>query len=146
MKKEQGKNIAYALDGSILIALAVNEDPKITDLRDKILNDEIIAYTTEIGITEMIYILCRKINFETALQKYIDLTKSGYIKIISTSELITEAAKYKCTRKISIADSYTLALAKTYKCKALFAYPEKELKTEINKKPFDIQIEFLYKQ
>lgn len=145
MKKEHKENIRYALDGSILIALATNQKDKITELRNKILNEEISAYTTEIALTEMIYILCRKINAEIATQKYHDLINSKYITIIPTKELIYEAAKIKCTRKISIADCYTIALAKTYNCKALFAYPEKELITENNRKPFKIKIEFLYK-
>jgi len=45
--------------------------------------------------------------------------------------------------RISLADCFILALAKKLGCKALFARREVELKEEIEKQGFDIEIVFV---
>jgi len=65
------------------------------------------------------------------------------INILHNLEIIEQAAIYKCKRSISLADCYTLAIAKLYHCKALFLLKEAELIKELNKEQFDVQIEFL---
>jgi len=108
-----------------------------------LINDIILAYTTEIALTELEYILCRRIGIREARDRVNKLLKSGYVNVIETSKLRELAAEYKCRRAISLADSFLLALSKYLKIPALFARREKELIKEIEREPFDVIILFL---
>lgn len=112
-------------------------------MRDALLEENVYAYTTEIAVTEVKYILCRRLGWEEGCKRVNKLLNSGYIEVYGTGQLVDVAAKYKCGRSISLADCFTLALAKKLDCKALFARKEQELIKEIDKKPFDVEILFL---
>ncbi len=71
------------------------------------------------------------------------LLDSGYIVLYEDTKLIELAAEYKCRKKVSLADCFTLALAKKISSPALFAKRKEELLEEMSKEPFDVKIMFL---
>jgi len=131
-----------AIDAGVIIELLLQSKAGIV-IRDALLDEIIDAHTTEIAIAEVKYILCRKLGWEESCRRVEKLLNSGYINMYRTDSLIDLAAKYKCERSISLADCFTLALAKKLGCKALFARREQELIREVEKKKFDVEILFL---
>lgn len=134
----KGYKKALVLDTSVLIEIAYAT--KIGEKAVKLI-EERLAYTTELAITEMFYIICRKIGPDNAKEKIENLLNSGYLSILHVDPL--SPGRVKCRRAISLADSYIIALAEKIKGIALFARKEKELVNEIKKKKFDVEILFL---
>lgn len=89
------------------------------------------------------YVVCRRKNWNQAVQKRDDLFKSNMITVEPASRLVSEAAREKCERSISLQDCFTIALARVLRCEAVFAKPESELSRELQKKPFDVPISYL---
>ena len=112
-------------------------------LRDAMLNEDVDANTHELAIVELRYILCRNIGEEKAKARVKKLIASGYLLVEDISELIETAADYKCERAISLPDCFTLSLGKKRSMPALFACREIELTTEMERRPFDLEILFL---
>ena len=139
MKDLKGK---LAIDTSALIEL-IYCDSLGQKLKKALEADMIEAYTTELAITELQYILCRKLGWQQSSEKVNKLLASGYFTVEDTSRLINEAAKMKCKRAISLPDCFILALADKIGGGALFARQEQELADEMHKKPFGINILFL---
>ena len=130
------------LDGGVLIALAVGD--KLSDsIRHKIINDEVRAKSHELAITEMMFVLCRSLGWEVARTKRDYLADSGLFTIDTTAEIMNDAARIKCERALALPDCFTLASARKHGCKAVFVRMEDELKKEISKKPFDMEISYL---
>jgi len=132
----------YAVDSGALIELCLNS-PSGKKIRDALKNGDITVYTHELALTELIYILCRKIGWDKAKNTVDSLLLSGYLNIQEVSKLVESASKIKCERPIALSDCFTLALAQEKKLKALFGNRENELIKEIKHKPFEIEIEFL---
>ena len=139
MKDLKGK---LAIDTSALIEL-IYCDSLGQKLKKALETDMVEAYTTELAITELRYVLCRKLGLRQSKERVDKLLASGYFKVEDTSQLINEAAKIKCWRAISLPDCFILALAHKIGGNALFARQEKELADEIGKKPFAITLLFL---
>ncbi|NIQ04568.1 MAG: type II toxin-antitoxin system VapC family toxin [Candidatus Korarchaeota archaeon] len=135
-------NGKVALDGSVIIALALNE-ANTSLLQEKILNQEVTPFTTDLACTELLYILCREKDWGTAFEKFLLLRDSQMIRIIGTKQLMRKAGRIKCRRGLALPDCFTLSLAKKYEAKAIFAKKEKELSKEMGETPFDIDIAFL---
>jgi predicted nucleic acid-binding protein len=131
-----------AVDASALIEL-VHSDKLGQKLKQALEDDLVEAWVTELALTELRYILCRKIGWLKSSERVNKLIESGYFKIEETQKIMNEAAKLKCCRAISLPDCFTIALAKRISGKALFARKEQELITELQKKPFDVNIHFL---
>jgi len=110
------ENIAgtLAIDAGVIIELLFQSKAGIA-IRNALLEEIIDAHTTEMAITEVKYILCRKFGWEESC----------------------------CERSISLADCFVLTLAKKLGCKALFARREQEMVKEMNGKKFDVEILFL---
>jgi hypothetical protein len=100
------------------------------------------AFITQLGLTELFYILCRKLGAELAEKKIADLIESNYITLEQTRSLIYEVGKIKCKRAISLADCYVIALAKEVGGKAVFARKEREIGKEMAKKAFEVEFIF----
>jgi predicted nucleic acid-binding protein len=139
MKDLKGK---LAIDTSALIEL-IYCDNLGQKLKKTLKTDMIEAYTTELAITELRYVLCRKLGWQQSKERVDKLLASGYFKVENTSQLINEAAKIKCQRAISLPDCFILALAHKIAGNALFARQEQELVNEMEKKSFDITLLFL---
>ena len=138
------ENIAgtLAIDAGVIIELLLQSKAGIA-IRNALLEEIIDAHTSEVAITEVKYILCRKFGWEESCKRVYKLLSSGYLNVYRTDQLIDLAAKYKCERSISFADCFVLTLAKKLGCRALFARREQELVKEMNRKKFDIEILFL---
>ncbi len=101
------------------------------------------AYCSELALTEMMYVICRRKNWREAIQKKNDLVSSNLVSIEATSNLLAEAALTKCGRALSLQDCFTITLARILGCEALFAKPEEELSREMKRKHFEVPIGFL---
>jgi predicted nucleic acid-binding protein len=106
-------------------------------------NDSVQAWATELAITELRYILCRKLEWRQSAERTNKLLASGYLKVEETPKLINEAAKIKCGRAISLPDCFALALAQEIGGSALFARNEQDLSAEMARKAFEATIVFL---
>lgn len=140
MKK--GLSGRLALDTSALIDLTFLT-PAGFKLKEALKGGLVEAYTTELSIAELRYILCRRLGLIESNERADKLLASGYISVEDTHLLINDASRYKCERAISLADCFCLALARKSFCRALFAKEEKDLVREMQRKPFDVEILFL---
>ena len=140
MKK--GLSGRLALDTSALIELIFASAGGLR-LKEALKGGLVEGYTTEISIAELRYVLCRRLGLAESNERTDKLLASGYISIEDTLPIIKDASRYKCERAISLADCFCLALAHKTACCALFAKREKDLITEMQKKPFDVEILFL---
>jgi predicted nucleic acid-binding protein len=94
-------------------------------------------------LAEVYYVICR-IKGENLAQQTVQLLKSVKNLIIDNTETLTElGGSLKCKRAIALADCLNIALAQKYNCSALFAMKEAELKKEINRESFPVEIIFL---
>jgi predicted nucleic acid-binding protein len=139
MKDLKGK---LAIDTSALIEL-IYCDSLGQKLKKALEANMVEAYTTELAITELRYVLCRKLGWQQSKERVNKLLTSGYFKVEDTSQLINEASKIKCQRALSLPDCFILALAHKIAGNALFARQEQELADEMVKKPFAITLLFL---
>lgn len=131
-----------AVDASALIELIYCDKPG-QKLKDTLKSDLVDAWTTELAVAELKYVLCRKLGWHESSERVSKLLASGYIKIEDTSALINEASKTKCERAISLPDCFTLSLAQKISGSALFARKEKDLVGEMRRKSFGVNILFL---
>ncbi len=127
----------YAVDGGVLYEVATHSD--IGDLlREAMKSGEVVASTHELALTEVLYLMCRRIGFEKAKRHVESLIFSGLIDLEPTVEMMEIAARIKC--------SHPLALAEKRHLVALFLDREAELVREISRAPFDVELEFLVDQ
>ena len=131
-----------AIDTSALIELLYSSVSG-QSLKEALISDLVEAWTTELAVTELRYILCRKLGLRESSEKVNKLLASGYMRVEDTLKLINEASKIKCKRAISLPDCFTLALAHEITGNALFARKEQDLTAEMQKKPFYVTILFL---
>jgi predicted nucleic acid-binding protein len=139
MKDLKGKLV---IDTSALIEL-IYCDILGQKLKKALETDMIEAYTTELAITELRYVLCRKLGWQQSKERVNKLLASGYFTVENTSQLLNEAAEIKCQRAISLPDCFILALAHKISGNALFARQEQELADETKKKSFGSILLFL---
>lgn len=138
----KGLSGRLALDTSVLIELTFST-PQGLKLREALKDGSAEAYTAELNVAELRYVLCRRLGLVESGQRVDNLLASGYITVEDTSELILDASKYKCERAISLADCFCLALAHKSFHSAVFARRERDLVVEMRKNPFDVEILFL---
>lgn len=131
-----------AIDASVLIEL-IYSDALGRKMKQALEDDSVQAWTTELALTELRYILCRRIGWAESSKRVNKLLESGYLTVEDTQKLVNEAAKIKCCRAISLPDCFTIALAKKIGGNALFARKEQELTKEIQKERFNINVLFL---
>lgn len=112
-------------------------------VRKAIQDGEVIPYVTHVTLAEALYVLCRHIGWRLAYEKVRSLVESGYFIVEDVSSIVEFSAKYKCERRVSLADCFTLGLAKYVSAPALFTTRERELVEEIEREPFDVNIVFL---
>ena len=135
-------NGKLAIDTSALIELIYCEVLG-QKLKKALESDMVEAWTTELAIAELKYVLCRKLGWQESNERVNKLLASGYVKTEDTLTLINEASKTKCKRAISLPDCFTLALAQKIGGNALFARKEQDLTNEMKRKPFEVNILFL---
>lgn len=130
-----------ACDAGVLIEL-IQKGSKLP-LFQQIVQDRVNPKITILALTELQYILCRKLGAQKSEEKVNALIDSNYFEISYLHELRPIASVLKCQRAISLPDCFTIALAINRSIPALFATREKELDKEIQKKPFQTRILFL---
>lgn len=91
--KEDIQSLVF--DAGAIIELLMLSDNGVK-LRDLLIDEKIEAHTTELAMTETMYILCRKYGFEESRSRVNKLLDSGYITLWETSQLVEDAAKIKC--------------------------------------------------
>jgi predicted nucleic acid-binding protein len=112
-------------------------------MSNSLLSDSITAHTCHFNLSEAEYILCRRLGPEPARSKVDSLIRSNYLNITDAEKLYAKAAEIKCERALALGDCYTIANAKVTNSAALFAFGEEELRREMERKPFDVQIKFI---
>ena len=132
----------FAFDTTVILEMLLGT-PQGEALLEALASDSVIAYTSDVNMSEAGYILCRRLGGKVAAAKINALSRSNYISIIDAVRLRDYVIEQKCSRAIALADCYTLATAKVTGSNALFAFKEEELSREISRRPFDVQITFL---
>ena len=123
----RGHNLS--LDGGVLIALVTKNRPKqVEELVGKLLDESVKGVTHSLATTELLYILCRKVGWEKAFERFQDFQQSKICYIVETAILQPIIARIKCQRTLAIADCFTLALAEQMQCPAVFDVLEREIK------------------
>lgn len=129
-------------DTSAFIEL-VNLTPKGILLKESLVSNQPLVHISEISLSEVIYILCRRLGYEKSIDVLKSLLDTQYFAIEQSSTCYELAGRYKCERSLSIVDCYALALGKHLGLPVLFARRETELAREIKRKAFDVKIIFL---
>ncbi|AEA12002.1 hypothetical protein TUZN_0507 [Thermoproteus uzoniensis 768-20] len=89
-------------------------------------------YITEYNLTEVMYVLCRRLGAEAARRAVERLLNSRTLRPYPAADLHGEAAMCKCRHAISLPDCYTIALARRLNTRALFMR-EKELEKALKR-------------
>ena len=105
MKKELRGDIVF--DTSILIEMIAGT--KLGRKIASLLKGEMVrAFTTELNLVELRYIICRKAGWKKASEIIDKLIRSRYVGIIDIKVISERAALLKCQRALSlVAVSYT---------------------------------------
>ena len=131
-----------ALDTGVIVEMLLSSD--IGGMVTKALVAESAqAHSSEVNLAEALYVLCRKLGWETAESKLHNLRQSNYVSVADTEHVSRIAAQIKCERALALGDCFTFATAKATSSRALFASREKELLREMKRRSFDVQITFL---
>lgn len=111
-------------------------------ISEKIVNNPEISelLVHDLLITEIYYIFCRTLSSEKSNKIIDDLLE--IVSVVDSSEIRLIAGEIKCERAIALSDCYSLASASAFNIPVIFLQ-EKELKKEIDKKPFDIDLYLL---
>ncbi len=143
MKNLKNLSNKLSLDSSVFLSYYLGEE--LGDKAKFLLFQESTRefYISLNGLNEIFYILCRKLDFNTAKTKIETLLNANIVQVAVSRDLIPFTGKYKCERAISLSDSFVIGLAKYTGGAALFAKKEGEIKRELTRKPFDVPILFL---
>ncbi len=131
-----------ALDSGALIEM-LEATAKGAKLLDAVRRTSVIPHTSLVNIAETEYVLCRKVGHASAAKRIDALIGSRYISIEDDIAIHRAASEIKCSRALSLADCYTLAVAEATSSTPVFANEERELTKEMQKKPFARQPVFL---
>lgn len=143
MRERRGLPEALSIDSGVVLAYLLGEELGEYVRSEILMHDERSAYCNRFAVSELFYMLCRRRGQRFAREATEALLKSGRLKLVSSDELDVRAGAYKCERAISLADCYVLAVAKLSNAAATFAKREDDLKREIAKAPFDVEMVFL---
>jgi len=129
---------SFSFDSGVLVEMLLG---KIVS--GPLLESTITANTCYFNLTEAEYVLCRLLDRTQARSKVDNLVRSNYFNLTDVAELYANAAEIKFERALALGDCYTIANAKVTGSTALFAFREEELKNEMERKPFDVKIQFV---
>ncbi len=108
---------AYVLDTWAVIAYLEDEPsaPQIADLIASAHEDSIPVFMTVVNVGEVWYIIAREVSEEEANNSIKELHDLRIQFVDADWELTQEAARFKSQHKMSYADCYAAALAKSKK-------------------------------
>ncbi|MGQ9469448.1 MAG: PIN domain-containing protein [Nitrososphaerales archaeon] len=140
MNRLQGN---LTLDTSVMVEYLIGSKlgEKVRDYFANLKPDE-RAYCSLYTLSEIFYIMCRLKGKKFAHEKIDQMLLSNMISIHSSIELAMKTGELKCERAISLADCSSIATAVITNTKVVFT-EEEELKREIARKPFELEIIFL---
>src|SRR3989337_65720 len=92
---KQGLKGRLAIDTSALIELIYCEAPG-QNLKKALESDVVEAWTSEIAIAELRYVLCRSLGWSESNERVNKRLDTGYLKVEDTLTVINEASKKKC--------------------------------------------------
>ncbi len=143
MKDSQSLPSRLAIDSSVLLAYFLGERAGRV-VKERILgNAGVERFVSHLTLAETFYILCRSRGEEFASASMTVLENTGYLKTEESLRLDYAAARYKCARKISLADCYVLALARNIQGTALFVRKEIDIAKESQRSAFDVPLLFI---
>jgi len=132
---------SFSLDSGVLIEMLLGT-PAGSIFLEPLLLSAITANTCHLNLSEAEYVLCRILGRTQARSKVDNLVRSNYINLTDAGRLYAKAAEIKCERALALGDCYTIANAEVTGSIAFFAFREEELKREMERKPFDVEIRF----
>jgi predicted nucleic acid-binding protein len=142
-RKQQILPTRLSIDSGVILAYFLGEElgelVKSSILPPKDRN----IYCSRTAISELFYILCRRKGDSFASEAVESLLRTNYVSVLSSDEVDMEAGRYKCSRAISLADCYVLAVAKNQNASAAFAKREEDITKEMRRRPFDVRTFFL---
>jgi len=124
----------YALDTSIILLSFYDRERIAPEILQQ-------GYVNAVTVSEALYVLCRKENWEQAKSFIGEQTRE--LTVIPSSQVTALAAAFKCKFSIALADCWTLATAKHKKVPALFAFKEAELIDHLDALKAEVEIVFL---
>lgn len=107
------------------------------------LRDDERVSASLLAVAETFYVLCRLKGRGFAEEKLERILGSNVIEVSGSTETALEMGRIKCERAIPFADCACLASAKLVGAKAVFASREAELKREMERKSFPMELVFL---
>ncbi|MFO7835068.1 MAG: PIN domain-containing protein [Candidatus Thorarchaeota archaeon] len=133
---------ALVLDAGVLIALALGE-PSAKPLAKEMSSEENRYACTELALSEFTSIICRKLDWMSALNETENLIQSSVVQIIPTGIVWGEDAKIKCRVAISLPDCFTVAASRVLDGLAVFARREAEIVRATETGMLDDDLQFL---
>ena len=130
------------LDTGVLLELAF-DSPIVEELRNSILSGQIQPVTGELNVTELEYLLCRRLGKDRAERVIEYLRSASQFRILQSSSFLDKAAEMKCARSLPLVDCVTLAMGESLGSPVLFARRERELEIEMKKATFKAKILFM---
>ncbi len=131
-----------ALDSSVLVEI-LNGTELGSRLTERVIARRIVAHSSFVNVAEAEYIVCRKLGHSAGRRKIEDLLGSEYVALSDAPSLHAIASRLKCERAISLPDCYTFAVAEATSSRPVFAFRERDLLKEIDRRPFDVEPLFL---
>jgi predicted nucleic acid-binding protein len=132
-----------SVDSGVILAYFLGETlGELVKLQILPIKDKTV-FCNRICISELFYVLCKRKGPAFARESTNAFLQTQYASVVASDELDMMAGAFKCERSISLADCYVLGLAKLEGATALFAKREKELEKEIERRAFDVPVQFL---
>ncbi len=129
-------------DTGVLLELALGS-PESKKLKDDVLNGRVVPVTGELNVSELSYILCRRVGPEDAERSVGFLRRARQFRILPPAIFLQAAARMKCERSLSIVDCVTLAMGEALGAPVVLARHEKEIDFEMKRSPFKTELVFL---
>ncbi|AHC51521.1 twitching motility protein PilT [Sulfolobus acidocaldarius SUSAZ] len=118
------------IDTGVLVEILEGSDigEKITRL---IIQNQIEPLITDLTLTELQYVTCRKYGNKRSSEVIQKLLKSGFFGIVDSMRFARKAAEIKCAHSLSIVDAFNIGAAQELKINAIFK-KEKEIDKSIS--------------
>jgi predicted nucleic acid-binding protein len=131
------------VDSGVLLAYYLGE--QVGEIaREEILESaSTTVYHSRLCVSELFYVLCRRRGQRIAADYTRAFLDSEHSLLRDSDEIDMTAGACKCERAISLADCYVIATAICHHASAVFARHERDLDSEIKKKPFEVEVVFL---
>lgn len=113
------------IDTGLLVEI-LEGSPLGKKLVELLTSEEIEGYVTDLTLTEIAYVICRKYGMDKAKELVGKLLETGYFEVVEALNYAEEISKIKCEYSISFMDAAVVATAKGLNAIALFKR-EKEL-------------------